>query len=414
MKFAIVDHRANVGGGRRFTSSLCKALAQVCPSHTIQLVTTREALDQQWFGDLRSLTLETYGVVTEQTLRHWLPDGRMWGLPGTWRIKSAAREVLLKTQYRFDKQLEQALKGIDLAYFAWPYFINYRDWGVPVVSTVHDLIWKYVDVSTRADKESLEDQIPRWLAGSNAVVTSTAFMCQEIEKFYPRIAKRIEVVPLPVPELPAPLLGEECSAFLARSNIQAAFAFCPAGLWVHKNHENLIRAFALLKKRNSTLKLVCSGMCTEQAFGASVPAQLWPRAQALRQLLLETGLTPGQDVIGLGHVSDIELATLYAAASYVVMPVTYEAGSFPILEAAAQSVPIACSDIPVYREQAEIHGLRPLYFDPYQPESIAEVLEQLSRKRPSTEELHDIAQHVRARTWLDVASEYLQVFESVI
>jgi glycosyltransferase involved in cell wall biosynthesis len=410
----IVDHRANIGGGRRFTSSLTKALAELCPSCSIRLVTTREALGQGWFGNLERLSLDTFGLVTEQTARQWLPDGRFCGLPGTWRVKAAARQVLLKTQYRLDKQLERALKGADLAYFAWPYFIDYINLGVPVVSTFHDLIWKYVDVSTPADKESLESQIPQWLAGSNAIVTSTTFMRQEIEKFYPGTAKRVEVIPLPAPQLPAPLVEQPRSALLARSNIHGRYAFCPAGLWVHKNHETLIRAFALVKKGDSALKLVCSGMYTDQAFGASTPAESWPRARALRQLTLETGLKPGEDIIGLGHVSDLELATLYAAASCVVMPVTYEAGSFPILEAAAEGVPIVCSDIPVYREQAEIHGLRPLYFDPRQPEALAEALEQLSRNRPSPDVLQEVATRARARTWLDVAREYLQVFESVI
>lgn len=414
LRIAFVDHRANVGGGRRFTSSLSRAIREAFPACDIKLVITREAKDQRWFGDLGSIPVDVVGLVTEQTTRQWLPDGRSWGLPGTWRMKEAARRLLLNTRFRFDKQMERALQNVDLAYFAWPYFIEYRDLGIPVVCTIHDLIWKYVDGSMPSENQTLENQIPLWLARSDAVVTGTTFMRQEIERFYPGTAKRIQVVPLPASDLPAPLQGQECEAFLDRSNIHKAFAFCPAGLWVHKNHENLIRAFARLKKSGSNVILVCSGTYTDQALGVAPPAQMWPRARLLRDMTLGLGLTPGKDVIGLGHVSDVELATLYAAAHCLVMPVTYEAGSFPILEAAAQGVPICCSDISVYREQAEIHGLRPTYFDPLEPESIAEALDELTRRRPHTDELKDIAQHVRRRTWRDVAQEYLRVFESVL
>jgi glycosyltransferase involved in cell wall biosynthesis len=410
---AIIDHHANVGGGRRFTGSLVREFAALRPGWQIRLVTPLEALRNRWLGDVPR-SLETFGLVTENTAKRWLPDGRLYGIPVTWYAKQTLRNVLLKTYYRFDIQLSRAMRGVDLAYFPWINHFVYYNARVPAVITVHDLLWKHIGVTSAIERVAVERNMPRWLAGSRAIVTSTTFMRQEIEKFYPGTAKRVEVIPLPAPQLPAPLVGQPRSALLARSNIHGLYAFCPAGLWVHKNHENLIRAFALVKKGDSALKLVCSGMYTDQAFGASTPAESWPRARALRQLTLETGLMPGEDIIGLGHVSDLELATLYAAASCVVMPVTYEAGSFPILEAAAEGVPIACSDIPVYREQAEIHGLRPLYFDPRQPEAIAEALEQLSRNRPSPEVLQEVATHARAWTWLDVASEYLQVFESVI
>jgi glycosyltransferase involved in cell wall biosynthesis len=414
MKVAVIDHRANVGGGRRFTSSLVKALVDVCPSCSIRLVATREAIDKKWFGDFTGVPFETSGIVTEQTTRQWLPDGRTWGIPGTWRVKAGIRSILLRGHFQFDRQLDRALDGIDLAYFGWPYFIDYRDFGIPVVSTLHDLIWKYIDGSTAQDKAMLDTHVPQWLAGSAAVVTSTNFMRGEIEKFYPHWAKRIEVVHLPANDLPAPIEGAERKQLLSRWNIQTPFAFCPAGLWVHKNHKNLILAFARLKEKHADLQLVCTGMYTDHAFGSNPPRELWKPAEELRQITLNAGLIPGQDIIGLGHVSDVELATLYSAASCVVMPVIYEAGSFPILEGAAQGVPIACSDIPVYREQDETYGLQPVYFDPYQPDSIADAISQLVRAQPSAEKLDEIERRVRARTWHDVAREYLQVFESVI
>ncbi len=413
-KLAFIDHRANIGGGRRFSASLVNALAEATPPSEIRLIATREALDGRAFGEIASPSIKLSGLVTEETVRRWIPDGRVRGIPGTWRLKSAIQTALLKSVYRFDRQLERSVQDAELVYLAWPYFIDYQNFGKPVVATLHDVTWKYTEAFTAEQQATLDTHIPRWLSECAAVVTSTNFMRQEIERIYPQRAKRVHVIPLPTNPLPQPMLGTHAAEFLTQRNIHQPFALCPAGLWQHKNHENLIQAFARLKRRRLTLSLVCTGLHTDEAFGAMTRNPIWERAKCLRRQAIDLGLVPGVDVIGLGHVSDLELATLYSTAQGLVMPVLLEAGSFPILEAAAQGVPLACSNIPVYREQAELYGLHPFYFDPRSPETIADAVEQLVQIAHAAEELTAAAQRVHARTWLDVAKEYLQVFESVV
>jgi glycosyltransferase involved in cell wall biosynthesis len=58
----------------------------------------------------------------------------------------------------------------------------------------------------------------------------------------------------------------------------------------------------------------------------------------------------------------------------VAIPTLFEAVSAPISEAWLEGTPIACSDIPQLREQAEGAAL---FFDPLSPESIAAALERL-------------------------------------
>jgi glycosyltransferase involved in cell wall biosynthesis len=418
LKVGLIDHYANVGGGRRFTLELAQALVRA--GCELRVVTTREVVKHGWLDALAPDTIETVPLVTPATIYDWFARRRTRGGQRGEALKTLAyrgvRRLLVGSYYRFDRQLRRALRGVDVAYLTWPYFLDYTECPVPLVMTFHDFNWKYVAAYSAAQNAVLERQIPQWLGGSAAVVTGTDWMRQEIEKFYPGVTRRIEVVGLPASALPEPLSGAAQARLFRRWNLAGRFALCPAGLWVHKNHEGLVEAFARLKGRGQRLTLVCTGMYTDQAFGPANggEAQFWERAQQVRQMACEAGLSLNEDIIGLGHVSDQELATLYSRASCVVMAVTHEAGSFPLLEAAAQGVPIACSDIPVYREQAARYGWQPVYFDPAAPAAIAQALERLLVEPPPPPLLAEVAQRVRARGWDDVAAEYRQVFETVV
>jgi glycosyltransferase involved in cell wall biosynthesis len=76
----------------------------------------------------------------------------------------------------------------------------------------------------------------------------------------------------------------------------------------------------------------------------------------------------------VGHVPDAEFGALINGSSCVVIPSLFEAASLTVWEAQIAGVPVACSDIPIFREQADDSAA---YFDPYDPTSIADVLAQV-------------------------------------
>jgi glycosyltransferase involved in cell wall biosynthesis len=411
MKIAIVDPIANVGGGRRFTAFLTQALVQARPQWTWHFVTERQVRLSGWFEQLNSLPIVWRDLVTEPTLRQWFSDGRIGHLPGSWRIKIAMRDLLAHTLFRLETQIAHAVAGCDLAFFPMPEIFDYYNCPVPVVCTLHDLLWKHTSVISEQKMAVLDRSLPLWLRRSQAVVTITNCLRQDIQKFYPGLASSLHVIHQPAPILPEPLDGHLRDDLLTRWNIRGRFALCVGGIWKHKNHANLIRAFAELKRRHQILRLVCCGLYTDHAFGVQVPQNLGGSAQELRELCQQEGLLLGEDVIGVGQVNDVELATLYAASTMLVSAAVAEGGSFPMLEAAAQFIPIVCSDLDVYREQAELYGLMPIYFDPADSLAIANAIEKRLQSGLSWDVLVSIAQRVRARTWAVVAEEYLEVFE---
>lgn len=80
----------------------------------------------------------------------------------------------------------------------------------------------------------------------------------------------------------------------------------------------------------------------------------------------------GKVVFLPGRMSDAELPDLYAAAIAVIYPSLYEGFGFPLLEAMASGVPVACSrrgSLPEIGQDAAV------YFEPEDPDDMIGALE---------------------------------------
>ena len=131
------------------------------------------------------------------------------------------------------------------------------------------------------------------------------------------------------------------------------YLFYPAQLWEHKNHCNLLRAFALLLKEFPDLHLV---LC-----GTKYPGweEIFDLAEALKI---------ADKVEYLGYVPDADMPQLYRNAAALVMPTYFGPTNIPTLEAFAFDCPAVISDLPGVEEQVKEAALR---FDPDSPEDMA-------------------------------------------
>jgi glycosyltransferase involved in cell wall biosynthesis len=123
----------------------------------------------------------------------------------------------------------------------------------------------------------------------------------------------------------------------------------------------------------------------------------------------------GPDLIGLGYIRASEVRALYELCDGIVQPTLYEAGSFPLFEAMAMHKPVAISQIPPIVEQVERAGATAELFDPLDPVDVAEAIWRLWDGSPVTVPavLAANANAVAARTWDDVAGDYLKLFSEV-
>jgi glycosyltransferase involved in cell wall biosynthesis len=159
-----------------------------------------------------------------------------------------------------------------------------------------------------------------------------------------------------------------------------------------KNHVRLLEAFALLKQRGLlSHKLVLAG-------------SRWNGAEVIEDRIVQLGLV--DDVIITGFVDAQLLPQLYAAADVFVFPSLFEGFGIPLLESMAAGTPVCAANV---SSIPEVVGDAALLFDPREPDDIARQLERL---------LHDSALRLqlvgRGRkqaqqfSWDDAASGVLQ------
>lgn len=119
--------------------------------------------------------------------------------------------------------------------------------------------------------------------------------------------------------------------------VPAPYLYYPAATFPHKNHAQLIRTYAALRRRGDLdARLVFSGMKTHA----------W---KGLARLARELGV--GDDVVHLGFLPYVEVRRVYAGADAIVFPSRHEGFGIPVLEAAVEfRKKVISSRLPVFDE----------------------------------------------------------------
>jgi len=226
----------------------------------------------------------------------------------------------------------------------------------PVVCLIHDLqclempqFFEPLELALR--RESLED-VRRETA---LAVANSEFVCQTLRDQLRLPNEKIRLVPPRLSgRLPA-LAPETVTSNLAALNLESEkYYFYPANFWPHKNHENLLQAWARFQARpeGAGLRLVLTGAASER------------REQVLATL---SGSEAGGSVVPLGHRSEVELAALFAGSRGLIFPSLYEGFGLPVLEAMHYGRPVLCS---AFASLPEVAGPAAEYCDPRNPEDI--------------------------------------------
>lgn len=157
---------------------------------------------------------------------------------------------------------------------------------------------------------------------------------------------------------------------LQKYKIQGPFILSVGSMYEHKNVDGLIEMFKILKREHGykgKLVLVSKKDKFTERYHKRV------KKGGLDEdilFLAYRGPKTDNDIV----VSDEEIIALRQEAQAYVMAAFKEGFSLTALEAMAVGLPAALSDIDCHRE---VYGDSVLYFDPYQPEDIADKVNQL-------------------------------------
>lgn len=235
--------------------------------------------------------------------------------------------------------------------------------------TIHD-IRRLRSIGSMTERSIYRLALSRALRNIDLVITVSQAMREEIHEFFPDA--RVEVVYNGIdPALFSPPEQQEIASVGARYALPERFALTVGHLEERKNLARLIEAVHLANHRGEALHLVIVGRDSGEH-------------AALQRLITKRQLDSRVQV--LTDVRDSDLRAIYAMSSLFVFPSRYEGFGIPLLEAMASGTPLVVSDIPVFRELAGNAGI---YFDPLQPEDIADRLLDVLCSAPKAQVLVD-------------------------
>ena len=259
------------------------------------------------------------------------------------------------------------------------------------IVTVHDMVYKSFPETVRGrTRYMLETGLKRSLKRADLVVTDSEFSRTEIIKYFPQAAEKLRVVPCGVDR--DRFHPEENQTLLEETKKQLGLCgeyFLYLGtLEPRKNLRRLMLAYDSFRKGKAEYpKMVLAGgkgWMNEELF------------RAIKELELE------QDVVQLSYVPDGQIRALMSGALAFVFPSIYEGFGMPPLEAMACGVPVLTTHA---ASLPEVVGDSALICDPYQPEQMADGLEQLYQDAMLRKQLSEAGlRRARMFSWENAAA----------
>ena len=167
-------------------------------------------------------------------------------------------------------------------------------------------------------------------------------------------------------------------------------------VYIQKNYQTLISAFAILRQRYPTLRLKIAGSWLDQDYLAQ-----------LRNLAEKNNV--GDVVEFLGKRSQQELVTLYRDCRVFVFPSFVETFGHPLVEAMASGAAIASSNVAAMPEVLEDAAL---YFDPSDAGGMADTVSRILDDPGLCREMKNRASvRIRKYSWTTTAQHTLRIIK---
>lgn len=261
----------------------------------------------------------------------------------------------LKEQLQFPRIIDQ--EGCDLIHFPhWNIPLRLR---TPFVTTIHDLILLQEPFSARASTKSIIHYALKYklfrtvlysaIKRAQRLITISDYSKTMIQEHFPFVTdERIDVIYNGVTPLP----GSVAPPSKHPSLLYVGNAY------PHKNLDMLLEAFDTLSKSHPTLTLTFAGRWDQ--FYERLESSARTREHSNRITFIK-------------NPTDIQLADLYRQATLYIAPARVEGFGLPGLEAMLANTPVIAagnSCLP------EIYADAALYFDPHDPNTLINTIEQ--------------------------------------
>ncbi|WP_322868117.1 glycosyltransferase family 1 protein [Bradyrhizobium ottawaense] len=345
-------------GGYNYQRNLFAALARFLPGEFVPVVFAGRSADENELAELAA-------VPAVEVVRSEAFDGQP-GLAAALALGLDHGAAAAFHAARIDIVVEAA------RFFGWRL-------PIPAVAWIPDL-----------QHRSLPQLFPttaRWrreigfgvqIASGRTIMLSSESALRDFTAYYPRVRNRVAIVRFAT-QPPEAFLKTDPSEVIATYDLPANYFYLPNQFYRHKNHQLVVGALAILKRRGADVVVCASGSTEdrrEPGYYDLVNSEI--RKRGLEAHFRHLGVIP------LPHVY-----ALMRASTALLNPSRFEGWSTTVEEAKSFGVPMILSDIDVHREQTSGTAR---YFGIDDPVALADHLMQVSKmNNPPT--VRDIVAH---------------------
>lgn len=370
MKIGVVvnEDRAVDGGGYSVQSRIAVALSQVESKNEFVLLDRTGCVESIRGSGTPMIGLKPrLASLRFGGLRLWFPRTARALLKQTSARLLRLRGVFQKSPPETPLARAVRLQQIDIVWFLSP---EAELLPCPIFMTVWDLQHRlqpwFPEVSQSGwSWQAREDHYQRHLPRAARVITGTPTGKDEIVHFYRLPPENVKVIPLPAPVITSHASQVRALETLQKYRVEGDYFLYPAQFWPHKNHINLLHAFAIAKAEYPGLPhLLFTG------------SDKGNRSYVVEQA---SALGLDSDVSFLGFIPQQDLDALYQNAVALVFPTFFGPDNLPPLEAFAHGCPVIASIVSGSEEQL---GDAVLGVDPSRPDDIALAMLKLTCDEP--------------------------------
>jgi glycosyltransferase involved in cell wall biosynthesis len=309
-------------------------------------------------------------------------------------VSANIRHYSLGEQLSFHRLLKK--HNLDLVHF--PNFNVPLLYDRPFVVTIHDLVHHKISghkkshfIQFEAYKKIIQSAADR----SRAIITVSEASKKDIMSLLAQKSRKVEVI-YEGPTLEAKVAQHNVDDAKRKYLLGRPFFLFVGVLERKKNVVNLTRGFdVFLKKYGLDMDLVIAGK----------PDKHYPD---IKHHALDIKFN--DHLVFTDYIEDSDLAALYKSAYAFVSASLHEGFGLPGVEAMRFGLPLAVSNTPVFNE---VYDNAAIYFDPLQPDDIAEKLHLLATEIGYYKQLQ-VRSLERAKLfdWKVTAEKTLEVYRS--
>lgn len=285
---------------------------------------------------------------------------------------------------------------------------------------VYDYIQRYVPGIFGLDAASegawrAFDQFAKTAAKADFVICTTHQTRQDCISYTGTAADRVHVFPMEFDPIAQNKLPDATA--IDGEGEEAPYLLWTTNSTEHKNHINLLEGLERFFRANPTsnLKVRMSGVYTHLFTESGKGDKHFdlPYPKKVRRKLQELPLLSKRLSI-VGNVPDDQYLGQLRGAAFVLHGALYDNGTYSVVEGAWMGVPSISSDYPAMREVSRNFSLPLSFFDPRDPDSIAQTIASAVRDRDAMVRVMPSQQTLQQRSFEVVAPQYWEKFVAAV